>query len=336
MWRTWKWGSILLGVAACNGNSNQGVDGGGGAIDTPPPQGRTFEERCAEPEVIACFGFDSPSETTPYLNDSGHRPPVFDSALAADGAGSIRMTVAAGSGPDTSGSFVLDFPPGTGIGEGETLFVQWRQRFSRAFLEADFGPGALGWKQMLVHENTSTAGCSPSEIVATSDRGFGILYHACNVFESPRENPVDGDIYEHDLQPGGPSRCLYSWLERGLDHVEPSDDVDEVACLGYLPDQWMTFAIGVHLTRWCTDADYDACPPDSRLQLWIGEEGASASNLAIDWPFALRATTSPATTVYDSLQFTPYHTGKNPSVAHPTGELWYDSVIISRAPIGDP
>lgn len=344
-------GAVILVVSLCGACAGEGAAGdpdaatggdGGGAdgVDSGPvPDGGagagSFAERCANPDVIACFGFDTPETTDPYLNDSGHRPPLFDPEVAADGSGSIRMTVAAGSGPDTSGSFTLDFAPG--VGEAEALYVQWRQRFSRAFLEADFGPGALGWKQMLIHENTSTAGCSDSEIVVTNtyDRNFPILYHACGIFESLSENPVDGDVYEFDLQPGGDTRCLYSWIEAGLDFTEPSDDVEEIACVGYLPDQWMTFQVGVQLDRWCTEADYASCLPDSRLSLWVSYEG-QPSRLVIDWPFALRTTTDPSTTRYDSLQFTPYHTGKDPGVDHPTGELWYDSVVISRARTADP
>lgn len=316
------------GGAAASGGNGTGAGLVGGA-----PSGVSFDDRCADPLVIACYGFDSASETDPYLFDSGFSAPAFDGTMFAEGAGAVKMLVEAGSGPDSSGSFVLDFAPG--IAPGETLFVQWRQRFNTAFLTSDFG--GYGWKQMLVHENTSTAGCSPSEVVVTSRYldNFPIVYHACDIFHAPVENPVDGDIYEFNYQPGGDNRCLYSWLEDGIDHLEPTDDLDELACVGFLPDQWLTFQLAVHLVEWCTNADYESCPENSRLELTVTAEGGERIK-TLDWPIALRTTTDPATTVYDSLQFTPYHTNKDPGVSHPTGELWYDSVIISRGPIADP
>ena len=335
----------VIGVAACGPSEEEtGASGTGGSTSASSssgsgasagaPSGVSFEERCASAEVLACFGFDSEAETTPYLSDSGFSPPAFDGATYAEGAGAIHMLVEAGSPADTSGSAVLDFPEGVGV--GETLYVQWRQRFSASFIETAYA--ANGWKQLLIHENTSTAGCSDSEIVVTNqgeDRDFPIVYHACNIFHSPVENPVDGDIYEHDLQPGGPTRCRYSWMEQGLDFVEPSDDVDETACIGYAADQWMTFQVVVHLNAWCYQTAYDSCPEDSRIELWVTPEGGQRS-VVIDWPIAFTTTTDPATTRYDSLQLTPYNTNKDPAQSHPPAELWYDSVIVSRAPIADP
>jgi hypothetical protein len=318
------------GSSGASGSSGSGAAGGSGG-STGGAQ--SFEQRCAAPEVIACFGFDTPETTTPYLNDSGFSPPEHDTSTYAEGGGAIRMQVLPGSGPDTSGSAVLDFSPG--IGTGETLYVQWRQRFSAAFVATEFD--ALGFKQILVHENTSTAGCSDSEIVVNDRSGWGFpnIYHACGVFQDTIENPVDGDVYEFNYQPGGDNRCLYSWITGDLDYLEPSDDVAETACIGYEPDIWITFQIAVHLNAWCTNADYDACPEDNRLEMWI-TNGASPPIHVIDTPFALRTTTDPASTVYDSIQLTPYNTDKNPAQQHEPGELWYDSVIVSRARIAEP
>jgi hypothetical protein len=317
------------GSGASSSNSTSTSTGAAGA-----PSGIPFDERCAAPDVLACYGFDSAAETDPYLSDSGFSPPAFDGTTFAEGAGAIHMLVEAGSPADSSGSATVDFPEG--VGQGETLYVQWRQRFSPEFIDTTYT--ANGWKQILIHENTSTAGCSDSEIVVTNngeDRDFPIVYHACNVFHSPVENPVDGDIYEHDLQPGGPTRCLYGWMEDGLDFTEPSDDVDEVACIAYQSDQWMTFQVVVHLNAWCTGTTYEDCPEDSRIELWVTAEGTERI-VAIDWPIAFITTTDPATTRYNSLQLTPYNTNKDPAQSHPTAEVWYDSVIISRAPIADP
>ena len=174
-----------------------GGTGGTGGVET----GLSFAERCAGAEVLACWGFDTAAETDPYLHDSGFSPPEFDNVVFAEGGGSIHMRVEQGSDAYTSGHANLEFPPGVGV--GETLYLQWRQRFSASFIETEYD--ANGWKQLIIHEN-DTAGCSDSEIVVTNSsesRDYPIVYHACNIFHSPVENPVDGDIWEHNLQPGG-------------------------------------------------------------------------------------------------------------------------------------
>jgi hypothetical protein len=97
----------------------------------------------------------------------------------------------------------------------------------------------------------------------------------------------------------------------------------------------MTFQVAVHLAAWCTTMAYEDCPEDSRIQLWVANEG-EPSRLVIDWPIAFITTTDPATTRYDSVQLTPYNTNKNPGQAHPPGAVWYDSLIVSKARIPDP
>lgn len=316
-------------AGAGNPTTSSGTGASGGVAS-----GVSFEERCADPAVLACYGFDTSGELDALANLSGFSDPTFDGVTFAEGDGAMHMDVLEGSGPDTSGSATLPFN-GT-VGVGETLYLQWRQRFSASFLDAEYD--ANGWKQLIIHENTSNAGCSDSEIVVTNQgesRDFPIVYHACNVFHAPRENPVDGNQYEFDLQPGGDTRCLYSWMENGLDFTEPSDDVDEVACIAYHPDEWMTFQVGVHLNEWCTTMPYDQCPQNSRIQLWVAREG-EPSVLVIDWPIAFYTSTDPASTAYDSVLLTPYNTNKNPSQSHPPAEVWYDSVIISKARIADP
>ncbi|MBW2523202.1 MAG: hypothetical protein JRI23_03465, partial [Deltaproteobacteria bacterium] len=266
------------GTAGSGGTTGTGGTAGAGGVASGVP----FAERCASPGVIACWGFDTPQDTDPYLRDSGFSAPAYDGQTYAEGGGAIHMRVEPGSAADSSGSAVLDFSPG--VGPGETLYLQWRQRFSASFIDTVYD--ANGWKQLLIHENTATSGCSDSEIVVTNkqeNRDFPIVYHACNIFHSPVENPVDGDIWEHDLQPGGDNRCLYSWMEDGLDFVEPTDDVDELACIGYAPDQWMTFQLAVHIASWCTATSYEQCPQDSRFELWVTQEGGPTIEV-IDWP----------------------------------------------------
>lgn len=322
-------GTGATGSGTSTGTTTGTGTGGTGGVDS----GLSFAERCAGPEVLACWGFDTAAETEQYLGDSGFSPPEFDDVVFAEGGGSIHMRVLEGSDPYTSGDARLSFPPGVGV--GETLYMQWRQRFSASFIQTEYD--ANGWKQLIINEN-GQSGCSDSEIVVTNAgeaRDYPIVYHACNIFHSPVENPVDGNQWEHDLQPGGDNHCFYTWIEDGLDFLEPSDDVDGLACIGYDPDMWMTFQLAVHIGSWCYGIEYEQCPEDSRFELWVTKEGSPPVHV-IDWPVALRVTSDPSSTVYDSVTLTPYNTNKNPAQSHPPAELWYDSVIVSKARIAEP
>jgi hypothetical protein len=89
------------------------------------------------------------------------------------------------------------------------------------------------------------------------------------------------------------------------------------------------------LNEWCTAASYDECPENSRIELWVSQEGQPPAHV-IDWPIAFITTTDPGTTGYASVQLTPYNTDKDSAQDHPATELWYDSVIVSRTRIPDP
>src|SRR2546427_2255678 len=114
----------------------------------------TFEERCAQPGVVKCLGFDSQEQADPFIY-----PPwglttkrawiVTD--IKASGTGSLRFEIPTNTGSDTSGSFWQDFSDDLSVqfGEGEEFYVQWRQRFSPELLKTFFQDGA-GWKQVIV------------------------------------------------------------------------------------------------------------------------------------------------------------------------------------------
>jgi hypothetical protein len=337
---------IFVSVLGC------GEDGG---PPTPNPQAQaSFEERCAATGVVRCFSFDSAAETDEHVfppsgETEKHGEVVGD--LVASGAGSLRFTIPSLSGSDTSGSFWLEFADDLSVqfGEGEEFYVQWRQRFSPEFLTTDYAGGG-GWKQVIIGEGSrpgqTAYSCTDLEVVTGNGyhRGFPSMYHSCGVkdgqyegFEEPVP-PYDFLLQNGIRDPG----CLYS-LGQAETYVPP--------CLGYEPDQWMTFQVHVAIgTFYQNDGNYRH---DSTVQLWVAREG-EPSTLVIDYSphdpaCAATQTSQPACQTgydltnggnpearYGKVWLLPYNTDKDGSVPNPEAFTWYDELVISRERIADP
>ena len=269
--------------------------------------GLTFEQRCAQPGVVKCFGFDDSVKTDAFIF-SPHGTTVKRARVVTDikasGAGSLRFEIPSNTGPDTSGSFWQNFSDDLSIqfGEGDEFYVQWRQRFSREFLDT-FYEGGSGWKQAVIGEGDrpgkTVYSCTELEIVVqnTSQRGAAQMYHSCGNKDGQYEG-LDGQV---------------RWVD-------------------YKPDQWMTFQVFIKIGRWYrNDRRYHR---DSTIRLWVAEAGRP-SRLAVDQTRYDIVNTQPAAR-YGKIWLLPYHTGKSPAQRHPAAYTWYDDLIISRARIPDP
>jgi hypothetical protein len=285
---------------------------------------QSFELRCASPAVVRCVSFDTtdpiPDLTKPGLGDRTGRgpmgvvrnnvsgpPPELDCAVAVGGC-SLRFTIPSRSGPGASGSWFVNFSDDFSVrfGEGEEFYVQWRQRFSRAFLETRFLGGG-GWKQAIIGQGDNPGyapdgkvvwSCTQLELVVqnTYQRGYPQMYHSCG---------------EKD------------------EHYEPLPDYHPI---DYEPDQWMTFQVRVKIGTWYkNDRSYRG---NSTIELWVGREGEASRRAVLAKNYDVANTTPGAK--YGKLWLLPYHTGKDTQQEHPVGYTWYDEVIISRAPIPDP
>jgi hypothetical protein len=211
------------------------------------------------------------------------------------------------------------------FGEGEEFYVQWRQRFSAEFLATNYTGGG-GWKQVIIGEGDRTGvpahSCTQLEVVTqnTYQRGFPQMYHSCGGkdgrYESLEEPSPPSDFkLQNALNPS----CLYS-----RPTVPP--------CVGYKPNQWMTFQVHIKVGTWYkNDRNYRR---DSTIELWVADEGRP-SLLVIrrtDYDIANR---NPAAK-YGKVWLLPYHTGKDPLQVHAIGHVWYDELIVSSLKIPDP
>jgi hypothetical protein len=295
--RAFALGAVLAIAGACTS-----ING----MPAAPPGRLTFEERCADPAVVKCVGFDSAAEVDPFVY-----PPYgltekrawMVSDVKASGTGSLRFEIPSNTAADTSGSYWQNFSSDLSVqfGEGQEFFVQWRQRFSAELLRTVYAGGS-GWKQIIIGEGDRPGkpsySCTQLELVVVNawQRGAPEMYHSCG--------GKDGQY-------------------QGLDTAR---------WISYRPDQWMTFQIQVKIGHWYrNDRRYNA---DSTVRLWVAEEGRP-SRLAVDQTGYDLANDDMAAR-YGKVWLLPYHTGKDSSQRHVTAYTWYDELIISRARIAEP
>jgi hypothetical protein len=341
-----------------------------GTVPTSTPTSVTsdadFAARCASPGVARCFAFDSAAQIAGgFVRPGTSTTPVIDATVKASGTGALKFTVPGNSGPNSAGTFLMNFSPGTkntihtggdGIsypvqfGVGEEFYVQWRQRFSPEMLQR---MGGGGWKSVILGEGDRpdflASSCTDLEVVMNNGgyRGLPQMYHSCGAKDGKYEGLQEGyGTYDYLLQNAirNPA-CLYS-----KSMTTPSTAIPP--CLPFKANQWMTFQIRVKVgTPYTNNKVYKH---DSIVQMWVAEEG-KPSVLGIDFsphsPTCTALQTSiprncqtgydlynnnPTLRKYGKVWLLPYDTGKQTTFAHPTAYTWYDELIVSRQRIPDP
>jgi hypothetical protein len=305
-----------------------------------------FKARCLAPGVVRCFGFDSPAELAPYLHEAGDgvmRLSV-DPAIKASGTGSMRADIPGDDpgGADTSGNFAANFKDDWSfqVGPGEEVYVQWRQRFDAEFLSQQPQP-SNGWKQLILSEGSrpghhDPSSCTEMHLVVENSyyRGLPNIYHSCGRFE---------DLIQR-------SPILSAWMLQNATSPTPCLRRAEKfpPCVGYRPNEWMTFQLHVRVGSWYTGGP---AKRDSLIQLWIAEEGKPAQ-LVIDinpqksyggvpLPAGWDLRNSDPNAKYGRVWLLPYNTNRTSAstcAGRPCKDAhtWYDELIISRSRIPDP
>ena len=316
------------------------------AFGTEPASASNFVARCSDPAVIRCYDFDSLSDLeTGNPNDfgegvnrmydpsgggaslcTGSQCYALDSSVKVSGASSLRFEVPSNSGADTSGSFRLNFQDDytEQVGEGEHVFVQYRHRVTSRMLSPFSGGG--GWKLSIIGEGdqlanpTNTSSCTTLEMVIQSRAGdpWPTTYHGCGLFD-PWHEFFDGTQVR--LQHQGPPFCYFP------------DDPDS-GCWEFLVDDWSTFQHGFGIGTWDTASTW--------IRVWAANEG-EVSTLIADTEISEGTRYSYTLQdpeysggKYGKVWFLPYNTGKSSAESHAVANVWYDDLIISRAPIADP
>ena len=312
----------------------------------------TFAERCAQPGVVKCVGFDSAADFSTgsggtdgaYGSNSGIIPPsgttdytraTMDTAVKASGNGSLKFTIPSNSGSDTSGTYFTNFSSDLSVqfGENSEFYIQWRQRFSPEFISTQYTGGG-GWKQIIIgsgdQPNKTYSSCTSLETVVQNNyqKGFPKMYNSCT--GSASHGPYD-NFFERIR------RLRFQAAERRGGALlpvlaEPSSYFAPVGnCFGYVPNEWITFQVRIKTGPRVGDEF-----TNSYVTLWAAREG-KASELVVDWgPYNLSAGSLAENQRFGKVWLLPYNTGKSAAQAHPTAYTWYDELVISRNKIADP
>ena len=314
MWKNCLLMSILIAAGGC----------AGGLRVMNELEHADFATRCADPSVIRCFGFEhgelavngGPVHWSSSVSTAG----TFANGLKegaslkgrieltddhyTSGKTSIKFFMPSKSSGSHAGQFYANFSDDLSqqVGEGEQLYIQWRQRFSSSFISNRYRRFG-SWKQLIVGEgdrpNKRARSCSQLELVVTNknnDVKYPTMYHSCR--------GKDGN-----------TQALF-----------------QDAASYYKVDQWMTFQLVVSVGTWYqNDKHYRQ---DSVVELWVTPEGGTARRVISSQHYDL-ANKNPVAK-YGKVWLLPYLTGKDKTQEHPDAFTWYDDLIISRAPIAEP
>ena len=307
--------------------------------------------------------------STKHFNrgDPGVALPTLDTDVKASGTGSLRLkfppfsTSGAGSAFSTNLSDDLSVQ----FGEGDTFFYQYRYRVNCGFYWLNCDPASPGYKserhnifrkakisimssgdtQALWDKDFSANSCTYLELVINGPRLGG--YHSCGWYAGytsvKADNhpdwgnfPVQVASYDGISQVGGDFFCPRRWTDADGVKREEKIDGSYEGCFVLDSDQWYTIQMQVIIGTWQPEGSQDPNPPSSRIRLWAGEEGGP-QQLISDRPVKLRGPNSRTPNeLWGKIWLLPFTTGKDNTVDHPTGYIWYDALIVSTEFIADP
>jgi hypothetical protein len=291
----------------------------------------------------------------------GVRPetPAFDRDIKASGSGSVRFAVTPRSSASSAGYCQINFTPDNSVqfGEGESFFVQFRVRFSCDLLYTDCDPRSPRFKKdrraFRSKHGTATTfkvsiinggddarldqpvnACTYQQLVLIGAPDGSIQgFHSCGWYDGHtfrlRPNRATGKTMV-DRQP---IRKTEADPVRGCYNVDPGTGLPLAAawheCLLWEADEWMTVTQQVTIGRW---ADKLKEPVrTSNVRVWVARQG-QAPHLVIDYDRHLRRPEQPFMR-YGKVWLVPHLTSKDPTEDHPVGHMWFDELIVSRAPI---
>ena len=272
-----------------------------------------FEARCHAAGVVKCVGFDSEDEIAPFItkDSNGVVRAALDNNIKASGQGSLRFEIPSHSGQNSSGAWTSSL--GASFGQGQTFYVQYRQRFSPDLLKSKYA-GGEGWKQSIFHMAGKTCASVELTTVNAYYRGFPVMYTDCGSRDFTVNLGNSDFLLEHGDSSANSYNCHYQ-------HPTPAD------CAFYKPNQWMTFYYEVKIGNWGK--------PDSSVRAWVGYEGRTLKQFVNGVNYKINFN-SGSRDVFDSVSLLPYNTGKSGNEENRIAYTWYDELIVSKSPILPP
>ena len=274
-------------------------------LPSAPTGAMSFRDRCAQPGVVKCVGFDTPADFNigaggkagAYGQNHGIYPPsgttdytraAMDTEVKASGKGSLRFTVPSNTGADSSGSWFTNFS--TDLSDP----VRREQRVLRPVAPA-LQPGVPDEQvherrrlEARHHRHWRQAGHALPLLHGAGDRDAGgdqtrLSDHVQLVHRFCIPRAYDGfderfGSSDFKLQNGRPAPyCLSS--QSSTWYFPPVGN-----CFGYLPGEWFTYQIHVKIGPRVGDEF-----TNSYVTLWGARQG-QPSELIIQWgPYNLTA-----------------------------------------------
>ncbi len=370
-------GSHTLSAVARDAANNTATSSGVVVTVSNVAGGSDFTTRCNAFGVFFCNGFDTSSDrgSEGFGNARGfgsadgsacnaNNCPTIDTSVKVSGAGSLKFTIAPGGSGADAGSYWAN--PSTDrsvrFGEGQTWYVQFRQRVTASYTSAADNNNKIHWvssRPDLPGCTTSTsasenglcfATCTENELVNQNQytdptKAFPRWYTACpdqiNNFEFIE--PITPGQYNLENGRTGVG-CLYDNVVAG--NIFPPNG----NCFPFSFDQWVTWSYKISLGTigtgtaggLCYDASNPKIPTNKgncyyggQFQVRAGLDGQPLTEV-LNWtgPMIAKYNTNPTELKYGKIFFAPY-TGVG-SVLPSGANMWFDELIMSTSPIADP
>ncbi len=289
-----------------------------------------FQARCAAPGVIACEGWDNPSEFVAatggggyanglYAGDDGNLHGTMDTTNKVSGAGSLMFTIDQPATPGVTGFWRENFGPLanlTSFGDNSTLYMQFRWRVDPPMLTFDWSTVSdEGWKVFIAYGPIPGPSCTGAQFVQenTYQRNVATAYTSCGAPGLETNNGVPPYLLEQ-----GDYNCPYN--SNGGYTSNPN-------CFAYLSNTWMTEYWIVQTGTYGT--------PSTHFTAYIAADGQPLK-MWLDLPNFSFNDGPAASDALESILLGPYMSGANGSKPNPTAHMWFDELIISTQPIAAP
>lgn len=312
--------SVILSVfllTSCGGPVSS--DDPGAQDQTPAPVGSrsgSIDEMCAQPGVVLCQGFDTPSAATDIgqISAGSASTPTIDTTVFHDGGGSLRIDVPSLSAANAGGNWNTSFTP---IGEGEELYLHYAIRYDQDYVDVNKDVlTSTGSKQFILWNGSSS--CASMEISHSTlyGRGYPWLYSACGSggFDIPIAN-FDYLIMQGSAEGEG-YNCNY--------HAQSSTGL---GCPDYQADIWWRFYLKLKINK------LGGTPCDGNVVESWWKKGDGPWAQAVNRQSTCLRFNRDASEGYERMMMTAYMTNKPSNVDHETMSVWYDDLVLSTKPL---
>ena len=292
-----------------------------------------FSKRCSAAGVLVCQGFDATS-TFVYSSSqtSGVYPPsgsttvlaVQDTSVKHSGASSIRFDIPGNTGADMAGNYSANF--GARFAQNSKFYVQYQQRFDSNYTTINWSSMNTSPKQSIIYDGTGMT-CANLELTLVDNysTNIPILYSECgnrsvrtsttNITSFTTAVPY---LYQQGTSLTSGYNCEYG--------KESTGTGNGVGCFYYPANTWITFYLEVFVGTYGQ--------ANSTIHGYAAINGGAYKQFLDVTSYTINNDT--ASSAFSRIMLSPYMTGKNSSISHPTAHTWFDELIVSSQPIAAP